>query len=333
MAHAYTPGLMVKHQITVRKERKLPLLGEVLVKKGDSVTNETIVARTELPGPVKAINVANILKIPPQDVPGAMLVQNGDPVLEKQTIAEIKGLFGLFTTKCSAPTTGKIENISQVTGQILLREPPQPVEINAYINGKIIEILPKEGVVIETTGSFIQGIFGVGGETHGAIVIAVQSPDEELTAQHFKPEHKGKIVVGGSFVTYESLQAAIKTGAAGIVVGGFDDADLKKLLGKDLGVAITGKENLGITLLLTEGFGRIPMAASTFKLLKACQGMTASMNGATQIRAGVIRPEIIVPGGIKASETVGKKEEIGIDRKSTRLNSSHTDISRMPSSA
>jgi len=35
------------------------------------------------------------------------------------------------------------------------------------------------------------------------------------------------------------------------------------------------------------------MAARTFDLLKAKDGKKASINGATQIRAGVIRPEII----------------------------------------
>jgi hypothetical protein len=37
------------------------------------------------------------------------------------------------------------------------------------------------------------------------------------------------------------------------------------------------------------------MAHGTFDLLKSREGMKASINGATQIRAGVIRPEIVVP--------------------------------------
>ena len=37
------------------------------------------------------------------------------------------------------------------------------------------------------------------------------------------------------------------------------------------------------------------MAQRTFDLLKSLEGRTASMNGATQIRAGVIRPEVLVP--------------------------------------
>jgi hypothetical protein len=47
-------------------------------------------------------------------------------------------------------------------------------------------------------------------------------------------------------------------------------------------------------LVITEGFGTIPMASKTFTLLKAQVGQKASISGATQIRAGVIRPEIII---------------------------------------
>ncbi|MCK5842483.1 MAG: hypothetical protein KAH31_09965, partial [Candidatus Sabulitectum sp.] len=37
------------------------------------------------------------------------------------------------------------------------------------------------------------------------------------------------------------------------------------------------------------------MAEGTFELLQKREGMIASVNGATQIRAGVMRPEIVVP--------------------------------------
>jgi len=55
---------------------------------------------------------------------------------------------------------------------------------------------------------------------------------------------------------------------------------------------------------VTEGFGEVHMADQTFKLLNSHEGNMASINGATQIRAGVIRPEIIIPleGDIKLKE-------------------------------
>ena len=45
---------------------------------------------------------------------------------------------------------------------------------------------------------------------------------------------------------------------------------------------------------MTEGFGPLPIADKTFALLQDRAGQRASVSGATQIRAGVIRPEIIV---------------------------------------
>jgi hypothetical protein len=158
-------------------------------------------------------------------------------------------------------------------------------------------VLPQQGVVVESNCSLVQGIFGIGGETRGEIVIAVTSPDEVLTPRHLTADMKGKVVVGGSFISSDALARAKEVGVAGLVIGGIHDKDLRALLGYDLGVAITGTEQVGFTLILTEGFGTIPMAGKTFNLLSAHAGQQASISGATQIRAGVIRPEIIIPKG------------------------------------
>jgi len=295
MAHAYTPGLRVASMTVLRKDRRLPIKGEVVVKKGDKVSADTIVARTHLPGNVQLVNVASKLGLPPEDLPSVMLKGEGDAIEKGKPIAETKGFFGLFKSAVNAPCDGSLENISTVTGQVILREPPTPIEINAYVDGKVVEVFEGEGVAVEMQGSFIQGIFGVGGERTGEIHVAVSGPDEKLSANLIDESMKGKVVVGGSHIDWEGLQKAMSIGLSGVVVGGFDDPDLKKLLGKDLGVAITGSEDVETTLILTEGFGVIGMAGGTFELLKSREGKKASINGATQIRAGVIRPEIVVP--------------------------------------
>ncbi|HCN19378.1 MAG TPA: hypothetical protein DIS73_03680, partial [Planctomycetia bacterium] len=92
-------------------------------------------------------------------------------------------------------------------------------------------------------------------------------------------EHRGKILVGGSLVRLDALEKAVKTGVKGIVVGGIFDEDLKDLLGYDLGVAITGSEHVGLTLVVTEGFSGINMAQKTFELLKKNAGAKASISG------------------------------------------------------
>ena len=49
MAHAYTPGLRVSEMTVLRKERLLPIKGDVIVSKGDRVSSDTIVARRSSP--------------------------------------------------------------------------------------------------------------------------------------------------------------------------------------------------------------------------------------------------------------------------------------------
>lgn len=295
MAHAYTPGLKVAEKTVVVKERRLPLKGDVLVKKGDRVRAGDVVARTELPGNVVPINMAGLLAVPPEEVRRFMLKKEGDRVEQGEVIAQTPGLFGfLFKRSVTSPATGTIESISDVTGQVMLREPPIPVEVIAYVDGTVTEVIPDEGVVVTTVGSMVQGIFGIGGEVLGELQVVVDSPDTPLTPDRIPPDASGKILIGGSFVTAEALRAAREAGARGVVVGGMDSRELRAFLGYDIGVAITGNENVGLTLVITEGFGHIAMAQRTFALFQKLNGKPASMNGATQIRAGVIRPEVIV---------------------------------------
>jgi len=295
MAHAYTPGLRITDAATLLRERRLPLKGQVLARVGDAVSADQVVARCELPGNVQTVNLASRLATDPARVAATLLKPIGSEVEAGEPLAESKSLFGLIRQRVEAPARGTLESVSGITGQLILREPPIPVEVNAYVQGRVCEVLPEEGVIVEVRGAFLQGIFGVGGETSGEIAFAVKGPDQDLTADCLSAEHRGKLVVGGAYVSHGALMRARELGVAAVVVGGFDDRDLRELLGRDLGVAITGAEEIGLTLILTEGFGRIRMADRAWELLTRFRGRPASVSGATQIRAGVMRPEILIP--------------------------------------
>ena len=295
MAHAYTPGLKVSSRTIFRKERRLPLKGEVLVKVGDTIEAEDVIARTELPGNVQTMNVANKLSVLPEDIERHMTVKLGGWADKDEIIAETKTFFGLFTSRCRMPVGGTIESVSSITGQVIIREKAIPVEVNAFVDGKVVEVFENEGVLMETDASFVQGIFGVGGEVSGPLHVVASRPDEVLTPGQITPDMKGKILLAGSLITMEVFNKARDVGAKGIIAGGLGDADLRNLLGYDLGVAITGSEDMGLTLVVTEGFGQMTMADKTFDLLKSKDGVKTSMSGATQIRAGVIRPEVVIP--------------------------------------
>ena len=295
MAHSYTPGLKVLHYIKILKNRRLPIKGEVTKKKGDLLNPDDVVAKTDLPGNVQMVKAANLLNIGPSDLPDVMILKEGDTVSQGQLIAQTDGLFGFFKTDVQSPINGTIESVSDVTGQIVIREAPIPVEVDAYITGKVQEVIPDEGVIIESDAAFIQGIFGIGGESRGNLEILVSDRETELTEDLLNESHKGKIIVGGSHISLETYKKALSLGIAGVVVGGFNYYDLEDILGYTLGVAITGSEDLITSLIVTEGYGKIRMGSRTFELLQKHDGKFVSINGATQIRAGVIRPEIVIP--------------------------------------
>ena len=294
-ANAYTPGLKASANTRHRARRLLPIAGDVLVKAGDRVEAQQVVAQTFMPGDVTPLNMAKLLAMPPSDVPECMLKREGDRIVPGEPLARTKGIFGKFRTEYKATVEGTIESISSVTGQVIVRGAPLPLQVKAYLAGVVAEILPGEGCVIEADVAFIQGIFGIGGETFGTIRMACKRHDQELTGDLITEEMKHCVVVGGARVTEEAIEKARKVGASAVVSGGINDEDLETFLGYNLGVAVTGSERVGLTLIVTEGFGEIAMAERTFKLLGSFEGQDAAVNGATQIRAGVMRPEIVVP--------------------------------------
>ncbi len=295
MAHSYTPGLRVTPRTVVRKRRILPIPGEVLVQEGQAVTAATVIAKADLPGRVHTVNVVNLLGIVPQEIRRYMVKREGDPVQEGEPIAENRPIIKWLKTRVPAPITGTVENVSEVTGQVFLREPPKPLALSAYLDGIVVETLPGQGASVETTCSLVQGIFGIGGEATGTIAMGVTDREAVLTPERITDAHRGTILVGGSLIGRDGLARAKQVGVYAIVVGGIHDLDLRALLGRDLGVAITGTEQVGFTLIISEGFGQIAMAKRTFDLLASKAGQRASCSGATQIRAGVIRPEVIIP--------------------------------------
>lgn len=306
MAHAYTPGLKVTNRITHTARRILPVAGEVRVSVGDRVEAEQVVAETFMPGDVVPINLSNLLSVPPGEVPGLMLKKECDKIQPGDVLARTNGIFGFFKSEYASKSPGTIESISKVTGQLILRGHEIPVQVKAFLAGTVKEVLPNEGVVIEADITYMQGIFGIGGEAFGPIRLACQSHDESLTPEKITDDMKGAIVIGGARMSGPSVHRAIEFGVAAVISGGIDDQDLREILGYDLGVAITGTEQIGTTLVITEGFGEIAMAERTFQLLKAREGDAAAVTGATQIRAGVMRPEIVIP---LTSEELQHEEE------------------------
>ncbi|SVE38766.1 uncharacterized protein METZ01_LOCUS491620, partial [marine metagenome] len=212
MAHAYTPGLRVTRHTELFKQRRLPIKGEVLVQVGDEVERDQVVARTELPGNVTTVNLVNRLGITADELPQFMLKREGEKVRADEPLAETRPFIKLFKTTVRAEIDGTVESVSSVTGQVMLREAPIPVEVPAFIRGTVEEVLPREGVVVGTTGAYVQGIFGVGGECWGTLRMLVDGPDQRLKPDLVDGDCSGQILVGGGLIEFEAIERAREAG-------------------------------------------------------------------------------------------------------------------------
>ncbi|GIS54841.1 hypothetical protein Ct9H90mP29_18830 [bacterium] len=61
-------------------------------------------------------------------------------------------------------------------------------------------------MTIESEAAYIQGIFGIGGESRGDLHVVVNNRDEEITKDSINSSHAGKIIVGGSFISLDAYK-------------------------------------------------------------------------------------------------------------------------------
>lgn len=80
----------------------------------------------------------------------------------------------------------------------------------------------------------------------------------------------------------------------GLVLGWLGSSAAMRFAGGIRNMGITGDEAVPFPLILTQGFLPEEMDQSVFKVLAGSAGRLCSLRGATHIRAGVVRPEILV---------------------------------------
>ncbi len=248
----------------LRRQRRLPIPGEVLVSLGQTPRADTPVARALLPGRVLAVPVAGLIGCEPAEAARYLTVQEGQAVAAGAVLARAPGVLGLGAREARAPAGGTVERLSAASGQVTLRGPAQPLDVLAHIPGMVTGVFPGEGVEITCRAAFVQGIYGVGGEARGRLADAPGA---------------GAVWVLPS-ATAADLVRATESGCAAVVTGSVPYADLG--------------EN-GLVVILTEGFGALPMADPTATLLRRHLGAAVSVDGTTRIRAGVVRPEVVIP--------------------------------------
>ncbi len=196
-----------------------------------------------------------------------------------------------------SPISGTITSIDLKTGGLRIERKFTEFELHAGFFGTVTAV-GSDYLEITGMGRRVHGLWGIGGESFGRLRVAVGSPEDELTEADISEDDKGAVLAGGAFIGLRALEKAASAGVKGIITGGADHLDLCRFADKEFEIAVTGREKVPFPLIITRGFGKdpdgFPMDAGLMEFLHENEGRWVFINGTTHIRAGVVRPEIVV---------------------------------------
>ncbi len=280
----------------IRRERKLPARGEVSATIGSRLDPFDVIARASPPRIRRALSLTRVLGVREADVPKRLLKQEGDTVDAREIIIAKPINLGFQQLVYRAPGAGRIAAIKG--SWMVIDLDGLPVDLKALYRGTVVGMTPRLGAVVEGQGALIQGVWGTGKEGCGVLKIMVKAPQDVLDAPLVEEDAHGTIMVGGAGVTAAAMRRAVAFQAQAVIVGGLDP-DLRALA-----------EESDVCVIVTEGFGRIPMSAPIFELLQSLNGQEATVNGLTRMRGGAVRPEVFIPLATSPSADRGAPEPI-----------------------
>jgi hypothetical protein len=175
----YPPETRVMPLTLIRRERMLPIVGDILVGPGQRVEPSDVVAQAEQGGQYRTLDVARQLRVPPSRV-GRYLKKEVDSLVKAGEV--IASRPGLPPRQVRSPINGTLVGIDPHAGRVALESEGKHIELRAYVKGVIGNVMEGRGVIVETPGAMIQAAWGIGGESFGVLRIATELPGEPLKA-------------------------------------------------------------------------------------------------------------------------------------------------------
>lgn len=262
----------------IRRKRVLPLPGQVWARVGQKVNAGDVVAQAQLPSGHVVMDIRRGLGVPQASASERSIVrQVGDKLQKGDVVAESGGMFSRIIR---APADGEIVAIS--AGQVLLRTQTTTMEVTASFTGTVTNIIKDFGVIIETNGALIQGVWGNGRVDSGMLIVTAQSQGEDLTRQQIEVNMRGAVVLGGHCASAAVLQAAEELPLRGLILTSMS-SDLIPLARK-----------VSYPVIVIEGFQKTRLNEAARKLLSTSEKRDVSVSAALNPAAGE-RPEIIIP--------------------------------------
>lgn len=278
-------GLFVNARIRTCKEKvlhirkQLPVsLGRVNVVVGQEVTPGDILGEGQTQVGFRTIHLTSELGVGPKQAASYLKRKLGQTIFQGELLAERKDLFGLRKKLLISPVDGVVDFIDEEHGNLRLKLIPKPMKVLSGVYG-VIDVIDKGNgdIIIRTLAGVVYGILGSGREREG-ILRVIGSAGDLISTKQISEVMRGQIIAGGGLIFPEALQKAASCGVAGVISGGINAGDFKAMAGEVIKSSHKWSD-VGLTLMVTEGFGSVPIGEDAFSILQCHNGKYAFLDG------------------------------------------------------
>lgn len=329
----------------VRRLRVFPSIGESLVSPGSKVEAGTILGKYASRQRLRFVK----METSGDRIAATVLVAEGQKVKRGEVLGYYSYMFGLGYTEYTSPCDGEVVAISQSTGRVSIKE--EPSELASHLPGTVEHIDEAVGVWVRSWGDTVPGIAGAGFARSGTLVRRAEGPREHVAPQRIGPEDADRVILAGSTVSRELLEACLRYRVAGIVAGSASssvmqwyeslvmDLDWDEFLArywarelKKRDTIVPRPTEIVPALVLTEGYGKMPMSGEAFELLASCEGNTVFADGASLVGPPLgsrdVGPCVIIPSAGAGDGEVPRDDVCGAGEGGAALDSAYEPAGR-----
>ncbi|MEW6402765.1 MAG: hypothetical protein AB1649_13265 [Chloroflexota bacterium] len=278
---------------TIIRERMLPVLGRVTARLNQKVGPSDVVAEATWAREHVLLDVARTLRLSPNAADKLLKCKQGDVL---PASAEIAVSSGLFPRSVRTPREGRV--VAAGGGQVLLETGETRIELKAGIPGTVVQVIAERGVVIQTAGALIQGVWGNGRIDTGALVNLAEKPDDVLVPGRLDVSLRGSMILAGQIQNAETLKAAADLPVRGLIISSLSPS------------LLPAAREMRFPIVVTDGFGTLPMNAAAHKLLTTNAKREVTLNAEAFDRYSGARPEVIIPLPISQEPELPRDVEI-----------------------
>jgi hypothetical protein len=282
----YTTFTQFTPAIHLRRSRVLPVVGTVMVRQGQKVNSDDVIAEAVIPTRHEMVDVAKALGLSSSKAAEALIQRKvGETISEQDILAETGGLFSRIIR---TPAPGKIIGIRE--GKILIQTETTKLSVKALYSGSIAEIIPDRGAIIETSGSLIQAAWGNGKFAVGPLLTKIESRKTAMVAADLAITARGSIIASSSCNNENLLENAAALPVAGLILGTMPAALIEKA------------RALPFPILLVDGFGTSGLNNAAAKYLSQYNNHECYVNASMQFDASYHHPEILISAAIENTD-------------------------------